>query len=156
MVSDPLHLLKRVRYRMVNGKWPLVVGLDASSTRLKLLDLMSLVGECLPHVVFSNDPITKVHDSLPMMLFRFEVLLRVLDARLMEWFAYLFPWTLFNEAISKKEVDYWERVTWLRVSYCYMTADVRTLDDCRLGSGVTQFGNEKHPQGVRCLSTGRS
>jgi hypothetical protein len=29
-------------------------------------------------------------------------------------------------------------------------AHARALDECKLGSGVPQFGNNKHPEGMRC------
>jgi hypothetical protein len=69
-ISDVLHLLKRVPYRMV--KWPMmVIGRDARSPELSLQRLVELLRDDLAPIVFSDDLITKMHDSLPIILFRF-------------------------------------------------------------------------------------
>jgi hypothetical protein len=81
-ISDIFHLLKRARYRMLK-KLAMVVGLDIDSIELNLERLVLLLGDDLPAIVFSDDPITKMHDSLPMARFRFEILLKIYEAR--EW-----------------------------------------------------------------------
>jgi hypothetical protein len=46
-------------------------------------DIPHLLKLCddLSSIVFSDDPITKIHGSLPMVLFRFEILLKLCEAR---------------------------------------------------------------------------
>jgi hypothetical protein len=110
-ISDILHLLKRARYRMLK-KLAMVVGLDINSPELNLERLVRLLGDDLPAIVFSDDPITKMHDSLPMVLFRFEILLKIYEAREWGWVAYFYPWVLINEAMSHKHAETRDRVGW--------------------------------------------
>jgi hypothetical protein len=60
---------------------------------LSLEELVLLLGEDLPAVVFSDDPITKMHASLPMVLFHFESLVKLSEAGEMG-FLYLFDGVL--------------------------------------------------------------
>jgi hypothetical protein len=71
----------------------MVVGLGPDSPELSL----GLLGDDLPAVVFSDDQITKMHDSLPMVLFRFEILVKLFEARELVWVTYFFPWVPLNE-----------------------------------------------------------
>jgi hypothetical protein len=73
----------------------------------------------------------------------------------MERFAHLSPWTLSNEVVSMKGVNYWERVTWPGVSYFNVMAHTKAVDGSKLALGVAQFGERKHPQGVTAFSRGR-
>jgi hypothetical protein len=72
VLSDLLHLRKRALPSAEEP--PMAVGLDPYSPELSLGNLVGLLGDDLPAVVFSDDSITKMHDSLPIVLFRFEVL----------------------------------------------------------------------------------
>jgi hypothetical protein len=79
VISDILHILKRVRYQMLKQP-PMVVGLREDSPELSLGFLIHLIRDDLPAVVFSDQPMTKMHDSLPMVLFRFEILVKLYEA----------------------------------------------------------------------------
>jgi hypothetical protein len=59
----------------------MVVGLDPDSPGLSLGNLVGLLRDNLPAAVFSDGPITKMHDSLPMVLFHFEILMRLYVTR---------------------------------------------------------------------------
>jgi hypothetical protein len=59
----------------------MVVDLDSNSIELYLQRLIDLLRDDLSPTVFSDDPITKMYDSLPMVLFRFEILLKLYEAR---------------------------------------------------------------------------
>jgi hypothetical protein len=88
-LSDLLHILKRARYYMLKDP-RMVVGLETSFPELSLSRLVRLLGDDLPAVVFNDDPVTKIRDSLPMVLFRFEILVKLYEAREMAWVAYSF------------------------------------------------------------------
>jgi hypothetical protein len=60
-LSDLLHILKR-------------------APELSLCRLVRLLGDDLPAVVFSDDPVIKMHDSLLMVPFRFEILVKLYNA----------------------------------------------------------------------------
>jgi hypothetical protein len=98
-ISDLLHILKRARYRMLKEP-PMVVGVETSSPELPSSRLVRLLGDDLPPVVFSDDPVTKMPDSPPTVLFRFEILVKLYEAREMAWVAYFFPWVLINKGMS--------------------------------------------------------
>jgi hypothetical protein len=117
--SDVLHLLKRVRYRMLKSP-PMVVGLEVTSPELNLGELKTLFKGFVPNVVFSDDPITKMHDSLPMVLFRFESLLKLDEGGQLAWLAYFFPWVLLNEAMSHQDVSTLCRFEWLEIAFYYL------------------------------------
>jgi hypothetical protein len=43
-----------------------------------------------------------MYDSLPMVLSRFETLMKLHENHLLGWMAYFIRWVLFNEAMSHK------------------------------------------------------
>jgi hypothetical protein len=47
-----------------------------------------VIGGDLPAVVFSDEQVTKMHDSLPMALFCFEILLKLYESREVAWVMY--------------------------------------------------------------------
>jgi hypothetical protein len=89
---------------------PMLVGLRQDSPELSVGSLIHLIRDDLPALVFSHEPVTKLHDSLLMFLFPFEILVKLYEAREFTWVAYFFPWGLLNEAMSHKEVDTYDRV----------------------------------------------
>jgi hypothetical protein len=147
-ISDILHILKRARYRMLK-KTMMVIGLVTSSAELNLRRLTDLLSDDLSPIVFSDEPITKMHDSLPMVLFRFEVLLRLYEARELGWVAYFFPWVLLNEAMSHKDVPTGVRVKWFNCAYCYLMKCMITYQDRPIGPGMTAFGKKGDSPAVR-------
>jgi hypothetical protein len=150
-ISDILHALKRARYRMLK-KPPMVVGLTTDSQELDLERLVLLLADDLPAVVFSDDQMTKMHDSLPMVLFRFEILLKIYEAGEFGWVAYFYPWVLINEAMSHKHVDTYDRVGWFQQAYIYLMKITVTYRTHPVGPGITAFGWKKAgPQQRRLL-----
>jgi hypothetical protein len=140
-ILDILHILKRVRYRMLKQP-PMVVGLRQDSPELFLGSLIHLIRDDLPAVVFSDKPVSKMHDSLPMVLFRFEILVKLYEAREFTWVAHFFPWVLLNEAMSHKEVDTYDRVGWFHIVYIYLMKILATCDTEPTGHGVKPFGRK--------------
>jgi hypothetical protein len=138
-ISDVMHMLKRARYRMLKTP-PMAIGLNISDPTLELPALKMLFLGVLPPVVFCDDPITKMHDSLPMLLFRFETLIKVYEAGQLGWLAYFLPWVLINEAMSCKSASTVERLGWFRVAYCYLMNCLVTYRDRPLGPGMLQVG----------------
>jgi hypothetical protein len=87
-----------------------------------------------------------MHDSLPMVLFRFEILLKLYEAEQFAWVAYFFPWVLLNEAMSHKNVRSVDRLGWLRLAYCSLMKCNETYRSASLGPGVTAFGRRNSPE----------
>jgi hypothetical protein len=63
--SDPLHLLKRIRYRFVSSEFS--IGFGGQSIRFSI-DRIHKSSICSP-VAFLNSRIAKIHDSLHLELF---------------------------------------------------------------------------------------
>jgi hypothetical protein len=59
----------------------MVGDLDGDLIELDLQRLIDLLRDDFSPIVFSDDPITKTYDSLPMALFRFEILLKLSETR---------------------------------------------------------------------------
>jgi hypothetical protein len=87
----------------------MVVGLDPDSPELSFGNLFGLLGDDLPAIVFNDDPITKMHDSLPMLLFRFKVLVKLYEVRELIWVTCFFLWVLLSEGTSRKQIDAYDR-----------------------------------------------
>jgi hypothetical protein len=151
LMCDPLHLLKRVRYRMLKGT-AMVLGFHDSAPRLDLEAIKELLKDLLPPVVFSDDQLTKMHDSLPIQLFRFNVLWRIFEAHLMPWFVYMLPWVILNEALSRPNISRSRRLEWLYCCQaCLMLYD-RELRLRGLGQNVSEFVKRDGAKtSVRCL-----
>jgi hypothetical protein len=79
-----------------------------------------------------------MYDSLPMVLLRFEILLKLYEARELGWVAYFFPWVLANEVMSHPRV----RVEWFNIAYCYLMKCTVTYRNRPTGPGVKPFGTE--------------
>jgi hypothetical protein len=102
-ISDGLPVLKRARCRLLKTAL-MVIGLLIEFSDLNLDTIVSLLHDDLPLAVSSNDPIRKIHGSLPMLWFRFEILLNLYAPEQFGWLTCFFPWILLNEAMSDKIV----------------------------------------------------
>jgi hypothetical protein len=152
-ISDPFHFRN---HPLSSADDPsIVIGLDQDSPELSLGNLVGLLGNDLPAVVFSDDPITKMHDSLLMALFRFEILVKLYEARERAWVAYFFPWVLLNEGMSHKQVDIddtWNRVGWFQRAYIYLMKTRVTYESRPVGHGVKLCGrNAAGPKECRLM-----
>jgi hypothetical protein len=61
-----------------------------------------------------------MRDSLPLALSRFEIPVKLYEARKLAWVAYFFPWVLVNEGMSHKQIDTYDRVEWFQMGYIYL------------------------------------
>jgi hypothetical protein len=151
MGCDPLHLLKRVRYRLLK-EWRTVVGTSASSAELDLAELKRVLGSILPDVCFCDHPITKMHDKLPIKMFRFDVLETLYKEDLRTWYAYFYPWVLFNEAFYNEKASKNQRILWLRDADFYLLTYARALEENPAAAEELHFKNERLEQGSsRCM-----
>jgi hypothetical protein len=108
-ITDILHLLKCARYRLLK-KITRTLGLKTDTAELNLDNLIKLIGGDLPAVMINDEPVTKMHNALPMSVFRFQILLKLYEAREFAWLTYFFPWILRNEGMSHKNLAVWDRV----------------------------------------------
>lgn len=141
MICDPLHLLKRLRYRLLSGK-VFTSGFDGDGPIFDSNKLQQTrYFPDLPDVVFLNDHTTKMHDSLPLALFTTNVFLQALkiDSVLA---AYLLPGVILNTALSNPNLTRQERIELLTIGYYYMVQFHYYSEEC-LGEGVVRRGNSE-------------
>ena len=115
VISDPLHILKRARYRLLGSVVHL--GITNSSEIVDVNVLRELLS--LPSMTFSNQPFTKMHDDLAVSLFSLSSLFELYEKK-KEYVAYFLPFCLLNAAISEKDLTLDERINFLEVSLYYM------------------------------------
>jgi hypothetical protein len=65
VISDPLHLLKRIRYRLLSADFRIGVNGHERDFAISAIQIMAQI----PQVIFDNSRMTKMHDSLPLHLF---------------------------------------------------------------------------------------
>jgi hypothetical protein len=147
-LSDILHLLKCARYRILK-KITMVVGLETDTAQRSLERFIEVIGGDFPAVVFSDEQVTKMHDLLPMALFRLEILLRPYESWEFAWVAYCFPWILINKAMSHKNVEVYDRLAWFLTVYCYLMTCLEKYQNCELGTGMSPFRQKKIPNTTR-------
>jgi hypothetical protein len=120
----------------------IAAGLKTDTAELNLEKLIEVIGGDLPAVAFRDEPVTKMHDSLSMAWFRFQILLKLYEAREFAWLASFFPCVLINEGMSQKNVSVWDRVSWLLMAYCYLMTCLDTCETSNLGPGMSSFGQK--------------
>jgi hypothetical protein len=67
IITDPLHILKRIRYRYGFLSGPFRIGVGHDQTEFCIDDVQDKLP--LPPIVFNNSRITRMHDSLALELF---------------------------------------------------------------------------------------
>ena len=113
-VSDPLHVLKRGRYRFVSHQ---LVKLNKSDIPINIQNIEEITN--LPHIVFESKKITKMHDFLPLRLFDIEIFNILEYAQIYNACAYFIPFTLMIEALSGKDLQIEDRVDYLEIIFYY-------------------------------------
>ena len=81
VVSDYLHIIKRLRYRLLSSL--LHAGFDEESDVVFVPELQEILSH-LPSTVWCNESFTKMHDKLPIALFQLDNLLKLINS---EYFA---------------------------------------------------------------------
>lgn len=112
--NDPLHIIKRGRYRLLSHK---LVKLYKNEETIDVSLIKDLTN--LPSIVFDDSTLTKMHDHLPLQLFTLENLDILLYAEQYSAASYFFPFVMLNEAISAKDLSINERVDFLEITVKY-------------------------------------
>ena len=115
LISDPLHLLKRGRYRLISNK--VHTGLDNYTDIIDIDYLKKLF--IYPSCIFSNSRITKMHDSLATKLFSFYSLKTIIESGNSSYLTFFLPLCLMNIALSETELNTIERINLLEISFYY-------------------------------------
>lgn len=117
IISDPLHLLKRARYRLLSSS----VHGDFENRTESIIEIDKLQAQLdLPSVVFSNEKYTKMHDSLATQLFSFRTLASLLKNKNYTALTYFLPLCLLCGSLEEESLSVDERFSFLQVGFFYM------------------------------------
>ena len=126
IVSDPLHLLKRARYRLLQSK----VHGNFENTTDSLISVEHLQSQFnLPSVVFCNESYTKMHDELATRLFSLSTLASLFQRRNLTELTYFLPICLLSASLHENNLGTEERVNLLEVGFYYMMSYYNMLSD---------------------------
>ena len=88
IICDPSHLFKRLRYRLLSNLIHCGFFMNSKTIDVRKLRVVLFY---LPSAVFRNDPISKMHDNLPILLFSVENFIRLYQKGMYYALAYFFP-----------------------------------------------------------------
>ena len=125
--TDFLHLIKRLRYRLFGVD--IHCGFLLSNNSFNIEKLKTIFDK-LPHVIWNDEPYTKMHDSLPLILFSPENFLSLLEKRYFTEAAYFLPISLSILAYSYKNIGYLTRIYLLQVSLFFLVYYYNEMINC--------------------------
>ena len=117
VVTDGLHLLKRLRYRLF--KCRVHSGFQKENPFIEIESLMRILVH-LPSVVFNNEKITKMNDHLPLMLFSLESFLIILENENFVAASYWLPITTFIISLTNNNLSYEWQKYFLEISFWFL------------------------------------
>ena len=127
IVSDPLHVLKRARYRLLGSC--VHTGLTNNTAQIDIERLRQVLR--LPSKVFSNQAFTKMHDDLPVLLFSLETLV-TLSREEPAYLSYFLPFCLMNAGLTEDSLSLEERVNFFEVAFYYMLGYLEELKSTKI------------------------
>lgn len=117
VVTDGLHLLKRLRYRLF--KCRVHAGFNIQNPFIEIESLMRTLKH-LPSVVFNNEKITKMNDHLPLMMFSLESFVILLENQNYVAASYWLPITAFIISLTNNNLSYEWQKYFLEVSFWFL------------------------------------
>lgn len=103
ITPDFLHLIKRFRYHLLSNKVHMNCLNDLHFIDIKEIQKVLIN---VPEIVFSNLPLTKMHDSLPINLFSLHNFLILFDKKMFDVAGYFFPISLSLIAYNYKNIGF--------------------------------------------------
>ena len=104
VISDPLHILKRIRYRCLRQN--VHCGITNGTEEISIDQLKEILK--LPSFVFSNEKYTKMHDRPPIQLMNFNSLCKRIRNN-SKSLSYFLPFSLLNISISEQKLTHEEK-----------------------------------------------
>lgn len=113
---DPLHILKRYRYRLLKKTIHQLFSIDSPIVDIqKWKQYMDL-----PSVVFLNNKWTKMNDDLPLKLFTIKSLHHLIEDKDYASLSYLIIPTLLNTALSNENLNVNDRIYILKAAFTFL------------------------------------
>ena len=142
-VSDFLHLMKRLRYRVLSCLIHSGFFLESLSIDMKRI---KKILHTLPPVIFNNLPYTKMHDRLPTMLFSPSSFISLFKAKAFCAVGYWFPITAAIIAMDGDNLSRSGRMFFLECSFWFLVEYKRiqdnTLEAKSLNTRKSKKGND--------------
>ena len=113
--NDPLHLLKRGRYKALSHD---IVQLYRTEEPINFTKYKEVLN--LPTVVFDNSKLTKMQDSYPLRLFDIANLDLLNDLSAFKEVSYMLPFALLKASLSEKHISIDTRVDFLEIIIWYL------------------------------------
>jgi hypothetical protein len=122
VICDPLHLLKRIRYRLLK-----ISKVISGKSRIDFCIDRIKAGRFLSPIVFDNSQETKMHDSLPLELFSAKTLAYILHECLAGE-GMMIPWCLLVIALTMPDLSTETRTQTVEIGFwmLYLYADPMT------------------------------
>lgn len=117
MVTNGLHLLKRLRYRLF--KYLFHSGFQKENSFIEIESLMRILVHS-PSVVFNNEKITKMNHHLPLMLFLLESFLFILENENFILASYWLLITTFIISLTNTNFSYKRQKYFLELSFWFL------------------------------------
>ena len=117
IVSDFLHLIKRLRYRLLSLL--IHAGFDMNSILIDVQQLKEILQSEYP-VIWDNSKYTKMHDKLPIELFKIENLIKLIESKNFAAAGYWFPISLSLLAIDSEELGFDYRKFFLETAFWFL------------------------------------
>ena len=140
VVSDFLHLIKRLRYRLLSSI--IHSGFNLESAPI-LCDDLKLILKELGQVVRCNEKYTKMNDKLPMELFKTKNLLKLMKAEHFSAAGYWFPITVSMIALYNENIEFNYRNFFLQYSLFFMLYYYNMWTNGNIELRQRKYGNEK-------------
>ena len=126
IVSDPLHLIKRARYRILSSK----IHGGFEDTTESVISVDSLRSQLdLPSAVWSNEKYTKMHDDIAVRLFSLETLASLFEKRNLTALTYFLPICLLCASLEEPNLRVEEKCNLLVLGLYYMLAYYAMLSE---------------------------
>ena len=141
VACDPLHLLKRARYRLLSS----CVHANFENTTEGQINVSLLREQLnLPSVVFSNEKYTKMQDGVAVRLFSMDTLTSLLETRNYTSLSYFLPLCLLCASLHEQNLTVEERYNFLEVAFYYMLGYYRMLTTSRTPLRQYKLRGEHH------------
>ena len=127
VVTDGLHLLKRLRYRFLSSR--IHAGFIKKTPFIEIESVMRIL-HFLPSIVFNNEKFTKMNDNLPLKLFDSKSFVALINQSNFIAAAYWLPITSFIVSLTKENLSYEWQWFFLEVSFWFLVCYQKSKESC--------------------------
>lgn len=117
IVIDPLHILKRFRYRLLAN----IIHCGFENITSNMINISKLKQSVdLPEIVFNSNKITRMNDELPLSMFSKEVLMEIIQNEDVNLLGFSVVPSFMNIALNENNIAIEDRIFMLNTIYWYL------------------------------------